>query len=421
MMQKKGFGDAQIIQIIEKIIEILTPLSATIEILSPVVVFGDIHGQLADMLRFVNIVGRPPHFQFLFLGDYVDRAERSLEVIMWLFCMKILHPKKVHLLRGNHEIRRINAVYGFREEMRRKRPNAIWKFMNDAFCQLPICAIISRRILCMHGGLSENIKDIGTLRELKKPVQHKCCEESIVVDLLWADPSVESDEVKFNSARGISCTFGEKLVNQICSNLGIDMIIRGHELENNGHRFLFNNRLLTVFSAPNYSGLFSNKGSVLKISRSLKIQVVTLVPEKSVESLNLDTLHRMQAINEFDPRKPAANPSCRSHRSHTSSGFIAIDSMYAHDTKNCRIVETRRASSLTSVTPICRTPPRASTSRESLSNLEMSSKPISADDNMSLASIKRVLTKAEAEDLMSPKAPTPTPQLVKNEETKNTL
>lgn len=146
--------------------EILEPLPGLIEVTAPIIAFGDIHGQLGDLLHFVKVVGRPPERQYLFLGDYVDRASKSLEVITWLLCMKILHPQKVHLLRGNHEIRRVNAVYGFRDEMLRKRNSRLWKAFNDVFAELPLCASINRKILCMHGGISQKIENWKSLTDM---------------------------------------------------------------------------------------------------------------------------------------------------------------------------------------------------------------------------------------------------------------
>lgn len=63
--------------------------------------------------------------------DYVDRGQNSLEVICLLLLLKMRHPKKIHMLRGNHECSAVNAAYGFKAECEKrfqKAPsdNAVW-------------------------------------------------------------------------------------------------------------------------------------------------------------------------------------------------------------------------------------------------------------------------------------------------------
>lgn len=47
----------------------------------------------------------PPSPTRQFLGDFVDRGAHSLETICLLLALKIEHPRNVHLIRGNHEVR----------------------------------------------------------------------------------------------------------------------------------------------------------------------------------------------------------------------------------------------------------------------------------------------------------------------------
>lgn len=80
-------------------------------------VFGDIHGQFPDLLEFFTTYGCPNHrtgdiryVNYVFVGDFVDRGKFSLEVIVLLFSLKLRHPDRVCLVRGNHEDRLINEV-----------------------------------------------------------------------------------------------------------------------------------------------------------------------------------------------------------------------------------------------------------------------------------------------------------------------
>jgi hypothetical protein len=75
-------------------------------------IFGDLHGQFGDLMRLFEEYGTPStagditYIDYLFLGDYVDRGAHSLETICLLLALKLEHPRAVHLIRGNHEVRR---------------------------------------------------------------------------------------------------------------------------------------------------------------------------------------------------------------------------------------------------------------------------------------------------------------------------
>ena len=82
---------------------------------SPIYVFGDFHGNMRDLTEFSKILWPlGMHLtpgSFLFLGDYVDRGQYSIEVLSYLFAQKIMLPDKVFMLRGNHELRAVNISF----------------------------------------------------------------------------------------------------------------------------------------------------------------------------------------------------------------------------------------------------------------------------------------------------------------------
>jgi serine/threonine-protein phosphatase PP1 catalytic subunit len=104
--------------------------------------------------------GPPPETNYLFLGDYVDRGKQSIETVCLLLAYKIKYPEGVFMLRGNHECQNISRVYGFFDECKRRYSVKLWKEFMTLFDNLPIAALVEDKILCMHGGLSPDLKQL---------------------------------------------------------------------------------------------------------------------------------------------------------------------------------------------------------------------------------------------------------------------
>ena len=196
-----------------------------LEVLSPMKVCGDIHGQYFDLLWIFDKHGFPPNQNYLFLGDYVDRGKHSLESIILLLVFKIKFPENFFLLRGNHENESLNRVYGFYDECKRRYSLRLWKSFTDLFNCLPICALVEDVILCMHGGLSPDLVNLNCINHVKRPTDIPS--SGLLCDILWSDPDFDAYKWEENE-RGVSYLFGPDIVLNFTRKFGLELIVRAH-------------------------------------------------------------------------------------------------------------------------------------------------------------------------------------------------
>jgi diadenosine tetraphosphatase ApaH/serine/threonine PP2A family protein phosphatase len=242
-------------------------------------IFGDIHGQyedLVDILRITEQKKTQEEVKHLFLGDYVDRGTHSFEVCLALFCWKISFPDKVYLLRGNHEIGSINAKYGFLDELiwiyGKEDGKLVHSYFNSVFQYMPIAAVVHKKYFCVHGGLSKQLVNVESLNDLVFPIVVGPPGKCMINDMLWADPA-QKNEVEYfleNVKRGP--VYGSGAVEEFCSTNNLEKIIRGHQVAKEGYWTACNERLINIFSAPDYRR--HNKAAVLSVTKSREQVVI---------------------------------------------------------------------------------------------------------------------------------------------------
>ena len=268
-------SENEVRQVITKSREIFVSQPPLIELEAPIKLCGDIHGQYTDLLRLFDTCSTPPQVNYIFLGDYVDRGKQGIETLCLLLAYKIQHPENFFMLRGNHECSAINRIYGFYDECKRRYNIKLWKMFTEVFNCMPVAAVISERIFVCHGGLSPDLENLSQIRRVLRPSE--ISDNGLVCDLLWADP--EPGQLFWGeNERGVSVTFGENAVAAFLEKNDFDLIVRAHQVVEDGYQFFADRRLVTIFSAPNYCGEFDNSGGIMSIDETMTCSFQILKP-----------------------------------------------------------------------------------------------------------------------------------------------
>ena len=252
-------------------------------------VVGDIHGNIFDLIRILQVSEPPPLHKFLFLGDYVDRGEYSIEVITLLFALKAMYPDDVYLLRGNHEFDNLNFTYGFYQEVIERYGNDyIYNMANNAFGFMPLVAIVNDSIFAVHGGLSPKLDSLEQLNKIRRPIER----DPIVTDLTWSDPSSLTVEIDKNT-RGSGLYFGVKPLKDFLAKFNCKYMIRAHQCVQKGVSTFGKGLLYTVFSCSNYCESNGNRAGLIFIYENSNENQIFSLPEINQVPRNIANIKSM--------------------------------------------------------------------------------------------------------------------------------
>lgn len=215
----------------------LVRLSVSNNECSKLIIVGDTHGQLQDVLWIFYKLGPPSAKNvYLFNGDIADRGPYSSNIFLLLFAFKLACPESVHINRGNHESEDMNEMYGFAKEVRSKYDGNIYRLFQNIFWLLPLATVIENRVIVLHGGLFrypgvtlEHINNVNRKRTC--PATPDTFGDSIIFDILWSDPAPEIGIGR--NSRGIDCiTFGPDVTKEFLNTNNLEICIRSHQVRN---------------------------------------------------------------------------------------------------------------------------------------------------------------------------------------------
>jgi serine/threonine-protein phosphatase PP1 catalytic subunit len=301
-----SLGEPEIKMLCERVRPVLLQQAMLLELEAPIKICGDVHGQYTDLLRLLEYGGFPPESNYLFLGDYVDRGKQSLETICLLLAYKIQYPENFFILRGNHEAAGINRIYGFYDECKRRYSIKLWKIFSDVFNCLPVSALVEEKILCMHGGLSPELHALQAIADLQRPCDVP--DVGLMCDLLWSDPDPNVSGWAEND-RGVSFVFGADVVASFLQEFDLDLLVRAHQVVEDGYEFFAGRRLVTLFSAPNYCGEFDNAGGIISVDENLMCSFQILKPSSRSARFARQNEHSNANTTEGNNNENPASPA----------------------------------------------------------------------------------------------------------------
>eukprot|EP00917_Polyrhabdina_sp_WS-2016_P004231 GHVP01009702.1.p1 GENE.GHVP01009702.1~~GHVP01009702.1.p1 ORF type:complete len:210 (-),score=18.71 GHVP01009702.1:357-986(-) len=185
----------------------------------------------------------------------------------------------------------MTAFFNFRDECEYKYDLTVYYAFMDAFDSLPVAACVNGKFLCLHGGLSPDLKNINQISNFNRFMEPP--RSGLFCDLLWADPVDEEKEEHLsnpnmffsNDIRGCSFFFKYDAASAFLEKNSLLSIIRAHEAQLEGYKMHQTNSktgfpaVITIFSAPNYCDCYNNKGAILRFeNNTLNIQQFNYSP-----------------------------------------------------------------------------------------------------------------------------------------------
>jgi protein phosphatase len=240
-------------------------------------IIGDLHGDLESLIQilkessFLQKMKQNTDAVLTFLGDYGDRGEYSKEVYYTVLKLKLLFPKQVVLMRGNHEgpedlmASPHDLPLEFQMKFGEKWEEA-YSRIRELFACLYSAVLVRERYLMIHGGLptqAKTIEDLAYAHTLHP-------KQSFLEDMLWSDPD-EIIKGTCTSPRGAGKLFGKDVTNQVLKRFDAKILIRGHEPCEEGFRVNHKGKVLTLFSRKG-SPYFNTYGAYLELEFSEKFE-----------------------------------------------------------------------------------------------------------------------------------------------------
>jgi len=234
---------------------------------SYITVVGDTHGHFYGVMHIFDTYGFPTsRTPYIFNGDMIDSGDFSFSLFMSLLMIKLSCPNCIYFTRGNHESS--TKYYGkkLRNELQHYGEDTgarlLFKTFTETINELPIAILANGnecRALVMHGGI---IAEDMTVEHIMNVTRGREPEyDSFFENLLWADPQDKPGV----GVGGRGTTFGPDVTESFLERNGLCLLIRGHTYLTDGYWMEHNDKLITLYSAPEAG----HQGAIVRVDRDL--------------------------------------------------------------------------------------------------------------------------------------------------------
>ncbi len=256
-----------------------------LEIPQRLIVIGDIHGDYDVLSTILSKIDyerylSDDHNKLIFLGDYIDRGQRSPQVLYTVCFLKARFPQSVILIRGNHEAPdefpfpshdfpfRIMDLFGQDRSMA-----LYYQKILPFFHALYLSVVIEDCFVIVHGGVPTQLPNDGqeAIETLSRAqANYMTCET--MEEILWNDPrdSIMNKENFERSRRGIGKHFGRSVSQTWLRRLDAKVILRGHE-PCEGYKIDHQGLVFTIFTCK--ESYPNSKAAYLDIDSDQMIQL----------------------------------------------------------------------------------------------------------------------------------------------------
>ena len=245
---KKDITAEDVKQLVGMICDLYDSQPNVVEIPGRRVIFvGDLHGDLDCALAVRDYFLKSKGYSMVFLGDFGDRGPAQVETFNLVMALALQFPSRVVMLRGNHESEEVATRYGFYMDISRKYSHSMFEQYLKVFAVLPLAGLSGNGVFCCHGGVPENVNSLSQILAIDRRFPN--FPDDVAYQMVWNDPKDRDFDFR-PSCRGKRMKyFGQIAFDRFAADLGIELMLRGHEVFEEGFKSFFGERLFSVFTA----------------------------------------------------------------------------------------------------------------------------------------------------------------------------